>query len=125
MCTRDPEERSRDYAWLRFTSEFELEIHLYSPWRLSSNRMAEERRGDYSNVSNVVYMIQHVKRIQRHRNRLGMFARLTECEVVRYIKIQIDQTRTMHRVARDVQGAVVDNSVTVVVGSRNDVDRQA
>jgi len=53
-----------------------------------------------------------------------MLPRLGENEIVRNVEIQIDQSRTMHSIARDARWTIIDHAVAIVIASRSDVDRQ-
>jgi hypothetical protein len=106
-------------------SELELDIKLHAARRLRCYRPSKQERRLGSHVSQVVWMIQNIERIQGERNHLGLFLRLRKGKIVRKIEVEIDQARTRHRIAGDSRGAIVEYAVEIVVGASRDIDRLA
>src|SRR5579864_4687365 len=106
-------------------SKLELHVELHAAWRVRGDRLSEEGRGDRSDVSDVVRMVNYIEGIQRDGDELRLFLSLGEREVMGHVQIEFDHAGTVHRIATDSGRAIVDNAVVVVIGARSHVNRLA
>jgi hypothetical protein len=97
--------------------ELELQVQLGTAGRLGCNGTAEKWRGDYSDIGDIVRMIQEIERIKGDTKYLGFLLGLAQGKVVGEIEIEIDEPGAMHGVAREPRGAIVDDAVIIVVSS--------
>src|SRR5438876_8148395 len=77
--------------------------------------MPEEGRGNYTDIGDVVRVIEKIERIQRYGESRRFLPRFGQYKIVRDVHVQANQTRSVQRVARHSNRTIVHDSVVVII----------
>jgi hypothetical protein len=89
------------YERVYLVLEPESRLQLHPPWRLCGDGVPEKGRSNNTDERHVVWVIQHVERVDRKGNGSAFDPILAQRELVREAQIKIEISRAMIGIARN------------------------
>jgi hypothetical protein len=75
--------------------KLKFQVELYTSWRLSGHRRSIKGRTNHSDVSDIIFMIQNIERVDRQRRSWSVLSCPCQYYGMGEVEVEIDVSRSV------------------------------